>query len=563
MGSVFKLPLRLLGGTPLFLRLPIAVAFAVAMAIATSALFSSAPADAAGSTLYVDQASIGGACSDARVASQVTISTPWCTPARAIAAAGEGDTVILRAGTYTNVRAVDVARTQMLTLKAAVGETVTLAPANTVDLSARAINTEGSSNLRFEGFKITGGAYLHNSSFIQLVGNDIAGMGTRLRNVSDVLVENNVFHNFVGETRMFETTANVGELGALRVSVRGNEFRDGQYDAIALYWRLQDVTVEDNYIHDILRPAGSDLHTDAIQIAPQSEGAWGSVIVRRNRLLRYGQGLMIKDGITRGLTIENNLVGPPDVLTAHIYNAPSARIINNTFAAGIVYLREGTTGAVVTNNVMNAFGYDGNATGTSSYNLVDRTQYNPGYVAGPGDLNGRASFVDPANSNYRLTATSLGVDKATSTVAPLVDVMKAPRPSGPAADIGAYELQVAAPTPPPPPPPPAPAPAPVDFVVDSFTGTAGTLLSARTGETGATWTRHDPYGSGTAVLTPAGRVRSSGKSGLAAYYASGTPATSEYDVQATVTVLSTLSMRAGVTGRVNSAASTFSGARYD
>ena len=423
----------------------------LACVIAVVSALAVTPAGADSTNVYVDRDSIGGACSDLRPASEVTASSPWCTPARAISAAPEGATVLLRAGNYPAVKAVSVTRAQTLTLKAAPGEAVTLTGTSTsnTDLTTRAVYVERSSNLRFEGLKITGGVYVSDSSSVQFLGNEITTIGMRLRNVSDALVADNELHDFAGSMRALETTANVGEPGVKRLTIRGNELHAIEHDAMALYWRLEDVTVEDNYIHDVRRPVGSDLHTDALQIAPQSEGAWGSIIVRRNRIMDYDQGILIKDGATRGLVLENNVVGRPRVFAAHVYNAPNVRITNNTFAGGNLYLRDRTTAATVTNNVLEKFAIDATASvAFADYNLVDRALHNPGYVPGPHDLNGRATFVDPAGGDYSLMATSLGVDSGSAAnSAPTTDLLKRRRPVGDGYDMGAYERQAPGPAP--------------------------------------------------------------------------------------------------------------------
>ncbi|MDQ3937847.1 MAG: right-handed parallel beta-helix repeat-containing protein [Chloroflexota bacterium] len=422
-------------------------------------------------TYYVDEGSIGGPCDDARTAAQArSAGTPWCSPARALGAAPEGATVVMRAGVYSNIRAVNIARSQMLTFKAAWGEGVTLTGG--ADLEGRAIYMSGSRNLRFEGFKVTGGAYIRDSSFVELSGNEITTTGLRLRNVADALVEGNEFRDFFGGARALEATGNTGEPGVRRLTIRGNELHRIQHDAIALYWRLENVVVEDNYIHNVQRPAGSDLHPDAIQIAPQSEGAWGSVIVRRNRVIGCDQGLLVKDGTTRGLVVENNVIDNCEFFEAHIYNAPGAKFLNNTID-GRLYFREGATGITALNNIVSTMPVDPAASiALGNFNIVDRSRYNPGYQPGPNDLDGTASFVDVAGNDYRLAAGSIGIDDATSQGIPdhdlrglaRVDDPNTPNAGGgPVAyfDRGAYEHAAQAEPAPEPDPEPEPEPAPL------------------------------------------------------------------------------------------------------
>lgn len=517
------------------------------LALASPSLVVPARADI--TVTYVDLNSIGGACSDTRAASEVTVSTPWCTTARALIAAPEGATVLMRAGTYPSLKAVSIKRTQPLTFKPMSGESVSLSgKSGSVELTDRAVYMSASSNLRLEGVKITGGVYALNSSNLQFSGNELTVVGMRLRNVSDTLIEANNFHSFVGSTRALETTANVGESGAKRLTIRGNEIHATQYDALALYWRLEDVTVEDNYIHDVRRPEGSSLHTDALQIAPQSEGSWGAIIVRRNRILDYDQGLLVKDGTTRGLVLENNLIGAPRVFATHIYSAPNARITNNTIVSGSLYLRDKTTAAIVSNNVLQKFALDPTASvALTDHNLVDRSLYNPGYVPGPNDLNGRASFVNPAAYDYRLSESSLGVNTGSpANNAPLHDLLMKPRPSGDGFDMGAYEIQF---------PPPF-------RVSDSFTDTAGLLLSSHKSDTDQTWVRHTPSGTGTASITAANMIRRSG-TGNAGYTVSATPDSAEYAVSATFTVRSSLSARLGLTARVSPTSASYYSVIHD
>jgi uncharacterized repeat protein (TIGR01451 family) len=86
---------------------------------------------------------------------------------------------------------------------------------------------------------------------------------------------------------------------------------------------------------------------------------------------------------------------------------------------------------------------------------------------------------------------------------------------------------------------------------DSFTGAAGTVLSSRSGEIGASWS---VYGSPTttAVLSNENRVRRNG-SGFAMYTASGVPPSADYSLQTDINVKSVLSQDSiGLTARTTS-----------
>ncbi len=89
--------------------------------------------------------------------------------------------------------------------------------------------------------------------------------------------------------------------------------------------------------------------------------------------------------------------------------------------------------------------------------------------------------------------------------------------------------------------------------IDAMSGTAGATLQSRSGAIGASWTKH-PVSSADAVITAAGRVRKAGTSMGALYYASGVPASANYNVEADVFVASVVTDdMAGVVGRLDTA----------
>lgn len=71
-----------------------------------------------------------------------------------------------------------------------------------------------------------------------------------------------------------------------------------------------------------------------------------------------------------------------------------------------------------------------------------------------------------------------------------------------------------------------------EFIEDSLTDTASTNLENHTGETGATWAKHDLV-SGTATFDSSNRVYPSAFNTEVCYYASGTPPSADYSVSST------------------------------
>jgi hypothetical protein len=82
---------------------------------------------------------------------------------------------------------------------------------------------------------------------------------------------------------------------------------------------------------------------------------------------------------------------------------------------------------------------------------------------------------------------------------------------------------------------------PKTFVLDTFTGTDGTVLSSHVGETGATWDFRDGY-------TDVASIKSNRlwAASLTHYFASGIPASADYEVSADIYIASQLS--GGVAG---------------
>lgn len=101
------------------------------------------------------------------------------------------------------------------------------------------------------------------------------------------------------------------------------------------------------------------------------------------------------------------------------------------------------------------------------------------------------------------------------------------------------------------------------FVSDTFTDATGTTLAAHTGETGATWTVHPIYSATLSI--DANQVKHVTTSTSTAYYASGVPATAEYDVSCVFSYTGSLVTgdQGGVIGRASTSAETFYIGRYN
>lgn len=100
-----------------------------------------------------------------------------------------------------------------------------------------------------------------------------------------------------------------------------------------------------------------------------------------------------------------------------------------------------------------------------------------------------------------------------------------------------------------------------NFVFDSFTGNTLNDVTTHTGEAGATWTRHATYPSGASSLENNELQGATFNDSI--YYASGMPATAEYDVTAPLHYITSGTEPAGgVVGRVDTASGTMYGAEH-
>lgn len=95
------------------------------------------------------------------------------------------------------------------------------------------------------------------------------------------------------------------------------------------------------------------------------------------------------------------------------------------------------------------------------------------------------------------------------------------------------------------------------FVSDTFTDTATTALTAHTGGTGATWTLA-PSATGSMLISNANRVFANVNpvGNNCDHYASGIPATADYDVEAVIRRVTNATGATGVLGRVSTSATT-------
>jgi hypothetical protein len=407
-------------------RLAAAAALVVAgAAVAVTALGAApdgtrAPADcrsAKSRCLYVDVASVGGTCSDGHSVSDArSPDKPWCTLAHAARSAPGGSNVAVRRGSYPLLTVKGVDHATVVTLGAYPGEQVKLA----------GFGVEGSSGLRLRGFDVaspSGPSSVVGSRRISVVESDFSGQGLILRAVRDTTIARNRIHDlrrppgpegFNGYGIWANGSLGGGPSGGIdRLLIRGNVFRNIPNDGVQLGGGsdlVRRVAIEGNDFGFVRRAVESD-HPDPIQVIGGRD-----IVIRSNRFHDSEDAIIVKDDVTTGLVVENNLmVGwSGGCIQAQLWNTPGARVIHNTiWRSQCVGLRltydpsvgPRPTGIVVRRNIVDSYA-DGGAGFISDqdYNVIVH-----GPRRGPHDSPGRPRFgngFQPLGQAARLKAGS-------------------------------------------------------------------------------------------------------------------------------------------------------------
>jgi hypothetical protein len=395
------------------------------------------PACTNGISIYNPTASAGSRCTGGSSQSYTTI-------ANGMSPTVAGDTLFVRAGTYTTLIPLvgkNGTSGNYITIKAYPGETVT-------------IRTSGDpwSNVAFSWIIIDGFDF-DGINAGQGAGPNINDDATG--NPHDVILQNNTVRNFAGVTSI------VGD----RITVRNNTFRNFRCTTclpgdriMAIYAHHgTDVVIEGNTIIDNVG--------GGMQIQP---GPWSGVIVRnnivaRNDILDNVGGILVSGGAgpITGVQIYNNLVyrngvgGLPSYGINVGNNTQGAKIWNNTVYGtngyGIIMQigSSAPTNTVVQNNIayQNSDGdiFNDGITSTVNTNLCG--------TAGSGKtfcgLIGNPLFVNAAADDYHIQTGSPAINVGVNLSASFTTDFAGTTRTVPW-DIGAYKAagDVTAPLPP-------------------------------------------------------------------------------------------------------------------
>lgn len=437
------------------------VACGIAAAAGTSAFLGIARADS-NSPLYVDVRSKGGRCSDGYAASQVSITRPLCTIAKALAVAPEGATVLVRAGSYPK-----------LTVTRPFGErlTVRVFPGESAELKG-AHFAPTAQHVRLEQFRMTDITEVYGM-YVEIAGNDMSPHGVVLQG-GDNLIEGNyvhdvriVFdgassaprcHNFWkleqqndqdGDGRYDYPLSETGGIAprcghAFRVggpnqTIRDNTVRKVPADGVQAF-RTTNLRVERNRFEDVAIQSSTDggdplEHPDGAQILGENrdtvfagnvyidtrgilpmmggDGKWPVNVRVENNVFNTatktsgsGDGCLHASAVTGLIFVNNTCWGSGGNFE------PRVRISHDTSNPAIA---SETTGVQIKNNIIERLMIEPNVHVEEDYNLVKRyDELAPGYALGSHDIRDRLPDFVAEDLFLRLARGSVGTDGGTA-----------------------------------------------------------------------------------------------------------------------------------------------------
>ena len=415
-----------------------------------------------------------------------SLSAPLATPELALALAGAGDTVLLRGGTYSLSRSLQITQSG-LTLAAYPGERARIVGGTSDLTNLTSVIIVYAGGVTLDGLELEGASYygvkLDDAAgprsgitlrrlYIHHTGRD----GIKVQQADGLLIEDCEIA-FTG-VRDASNAEGIDIMASIGVTVRRNFIHDIATNGIFVKAATRQALIEANRVErtgysGIL--LGSESAIEFMRDGAPQE-AYDSIA--RNNLVvdaaYTGLGSIAGDNVR----FENNtVIGAARIGQAVFRAAPNSYGVttrgvvlqNNIFvlAAGsarpMVHLFDYSGALVSEANIW--FSADGlyqfwreSSTAASSYwNGV--SQWRSGM-----NVDWTSQAVDPQldAAPYRPLAGSPAIDAGIAISGLAADYSGTPRPQGPAFDVGAHEYAVTTPPPPPPPDPdPDPVPAPV------------------------------------------------------------------------------------------------------
>ena len=400
------------------------------------------PAAAALRTFYVDPGGSNAAAG--------TALAPWLTLQHAANTVQAGDVVIVRAGHYAGFDLrTDGTSLNPIEFRAEPG--VVIDTPNPVTPN-HGINLEGASWIIIQGFTVTGmpraGIRAVLNQHVTIRGNTADAntyWGIFSGFSDDLVIENNEASHSAVEHGIY--VSNSGDRPIIRhnhvwanhangIHMNGDASQGG--DGV-----ISGALVEGNIIHDNGTAGGSGINCDGVQGSRFQNNllygnhAGGIALYRidggevsKNNVVAHNTIVQAADG-RWAVNITNGATGNT-VLDNILYN-------NHSFRGSITASADSLPGLVSDwNVVMDRFSIDDGDTRIALAQWRSATgQDAHSIIAVPASL-----FVNVAGNDYHLSATSPARDTGLTLADVTMDLDGVPRPSGPAVDIGAYEVPV-------------------------------------------------------------------------------------------------------------------------
>ncbi len=418
--------------------------------LAALALILAARVAPAATTYYVATPAANG--SDAHPG---TSGAPWATLQHAADTVGPGDTVLVRAGSYSAFEVTSSGTPSApITFAAYPGELVSIV--TDVPNRGAGINIEGGSWITIERFHIANRATVGIRTVlcagVTLRGNVLADNGTwgiLTGCCDDLLIEGNSASGSVLQHGIY--VGNSGDRPVIRGNVIFGNHDNGIHmngdlsvdcsPAVVTDGIISDAVVEGNTIFENGAGGGSGINCDGVQTSK----------IRNNLIYAsHSSGISLYrtdgGGPSSGNRVENNtvLVASDGRWALNIQNGSQG----TTVANNILWSDYPSRGAIdLCSTCLTGFASDHNAvesqfTLNGGNTLLTLAQWRTATSQDAHSFaisNLAALFVDSANANYHLAAGVAAVD-AGATIADLTtDIDDGPRPQGPAYDIGAVE----------------------------------------------------------------------------------------------------------------------------
>jgi hypothetical protein len=401
-----------------------------------------------GKTCYVDQNATGNSDNNPGTAAQ-----PWKTIAKAAATVVAGDSVIVKAGTYNERITFSPGHS------GSAGKKIVFKadPRRTVFMQG--FSTDGANNLRIEGFDITfnqggwlGGGIWISSDTVEIVDNylhDIPGPGIQMNWSGGPWVS-----IYIGGNHVYRCQYGITVSGA-NILVENNDVeRLFQFDTTGDcdYSRFfgDNITFRKNRFHGTIFSEVGSAHLDCWQTFDNNGEHAANIVWDGNWCSECDEGLMA-EGIyhhnNHDFTFKNNIFAHSAAWGLCVSDGiTTINVFNNVFYDikyyGVGFGGSYTSGAVVRNNIFSKC-YDhaiivnnGAAPVAEDYNIFNLSTYSP--VAAHDKYNVAPQFIDSANDDFHLAATSPAVDAGTA-VPMATDFDGNVRPVNGAYDIGAFE----------------------------------------------------------------------------------------------------------------------------